>query len=254
MRGDDRLVRAPSGGGPFRKGGTHGAPRPSQPAWQPLATLNPQVTLWPMTVQRPYHHGNLRDAVLEAARTMVAREGTAGLSLRALAREVGVSHPALYNHFADREALLAELSTEALLALGRSQRAALAKSSTPIDGIVRLGAAYFRFGVSDPGRLRLAFAPECARSGGFPALRAAADAAEAPVIEAVTRAANDGLLPQGEIRPRALAQWALVHGFTLLAIDGRLTEGKLSVSGLGIAALQRLLADSVRLLYSSRAP
>jgi len=206
-----------------------------------------------MTVHRPYHHGNLRDAVLAAARTMVSREGTAGVSLRALAREVGVSHPALYNYFVDREALLAELSTEALLALGRSQRAALAKSTTPIDGVVRLGVAYFRFGVKDPGRLRLAFAPELSRSAGFPALRAAADAAEAPVIDAVTRAADEGLLPRDEIRPRALAQWALVHGFTLLAIDGRLTEGKLSVSGVGFAALQRALADAVRLLYRTGA-
>ncbi|MBL0179370.1 MAG: TetR/AcrR family transcriptional regulator [Gemmatimonadetes bacterium] len=205
-----------------------------------------------MAAQRPYHHGNLRDAVLAAARTMVSTEGTTGLSLRALARQVGVSHPAIYSHFADRQALLAELSTEALLALGRSQRHALAKSTTSLDGVVRLGAAYFRFGVADPGRLRLAFAPEFAQSAGFPALRAAADSAEAPVLEAVTRAANDGLLPHDEIRQRALAQWALVHGFTILAIDGRLTEGRLSVSGAGFASLQRALAVSVRLLYGTQ--
>lgn len=213
----------------------------------------PQVILRRMPVERPYHHGNLRDAVLEAARAMVSKDGTAGLSLRALAREVGVSHPAIYNHFADREALLAELSTEALLALGKTQRTALSKSTSALDGIIRLGAAYFRFGVSDPARLRLAFAPEFARSAGFPALRAAADAAEAPAFAAVTRAADEGLLPHREIRQRALAQWALVHGFTVLAIDGRLTEGRLSVSGVGFAPLLRALKVSVRLLYSPEA-
>ncbi len=202
-----------------------------------------------MPARRPYHHGNLRDAVLDAARMMVSKEGTAGLSLRALARVVGVSHPAIYNHFSDREALLAELSTEALLELGRTQRVALSKATSVLDGIVRLATAYFRYGVSDPARLRLAFAPEFARSAGYPALRAAADAAEAPAIEAVTRAADEGLLPHRAIRERTVAQWAMVHGYTVLAIDGRLTEGRLSVAGAGFAPLVRELSRSVRLLY-----
>jgi AcrR family transcriptional regulator len=202
-----------------------------------------------MPARRSYHHGNLRDAVLEAARVMVSQEGTAGLSLRALAREVGVSHPAIYNHFADREALLAELSTEALLELGRTQRLALTKATSAVDAMVRLGVAYFRFGVSDPARLRLAFAPEFGRSAGYPELRAAADAAEAPAIAAVTRAADEGLLPHREVRERTLAQWAMVHGYTVLAIDGRLTEGKLSVTGAGYVPLVRTLSRAIRLLY-----
>ncbi len=202
-----------------------------------------------MPARRPYHHGNLRDAVLDAARMMVSKGGTAGLSLRALAREVGVSHPAIYNHFVDREALLAELSTEALLELGRTQRIALSKATSVLDGIGRLVTAYFRYGVSDPARLRLAFAPEFARSAGYPALRAAADAAEAPAIEAVTRAADEGLLPHRAIRERTVAQWAMVHGYTVLAIDGRLTEGRLSIAGAGFAPMVRALRSSVRLLY-----
>lgn len=187
--------------------------------------------------------------MLDAARMMVSKGGTAGLSLRALAREVGVSHPAIYNHFVDREALLAELSTEALLELGRTQRIALSKATSVLDGIGRLVTAYFRYGVSDPARLRLAFAPEFARSAGYPALRAAADAAEAPAIEAVTRAADEGLLPHRAIRERTVAQWAMVHGYTVLAIDGRLTEGRLSIAGAGFAPMVRALRSSVRLLY-----
>ena len=202
-----------------------------------------------MPARRLYHHGNLRDAVLDAARIMVSTDGTGALSLRALARKVGVSHPAIYNHFADREALLAQLSTEALLELGRTQRIALSRGRSALDAMVRLGTAYFRFGVSDPTRLRLAFAPEFARSAGYPALRAAADAAEAPAIEAVTRAADEGLLPHRAIRERTVAQWAMVHGYTVLAIDGRLTEGRLSVAGAGFAPLVRALSRAVRLMY-----
>lgn len=209
----------------------------------------PQVTLERMPIQRPYHHGNLREALLVAARSTVSRDGTAVLSLRALARELGVSHPAIYNHFADREALLAELSTEALLALARTQHLALSKATSPMDGLIRLSTAYFRFGVSDPARLRLAFAPEFGRSGSYREVRAAADAAEGPAIVAVTRAAEAGLLPQAEIRERAMAGWALVHGFTVLAIDGRLTEGQLSVSGAGLKPLVQTLTRAVRRLY-----
>lgn len=202
-----------------------------------------------MPATRPYHHGNLRGAVLEAARTMVSNQGTAGLSLRALAREVGVSHPAIYNHFADREALLVELSIEALHALASNQRAALAKATSPLDGLQRLALAYLRFGVSDPARLRLAFTPELSRSGDYLQLRAAADAAEAPAVEAVTKAAEAGLLSGSAIRDRTVTMWALVHGFTVLAIDGRLTEGRISVSGAGLAPVSRALRDAVTLLF-----
>ncbi len=83
--------------------------------WHNAAEIFLQVTLRRMPARRPYHHGALRNVVLDAARFMVSTDGTAALSLRALAREVGVSHPAIYNQFADREALLAELGTEALL-------------------------------------------------------------------------------------------------------------------------------------------
>ena len=203
-----------------------------------------------MPVTRPYHHGNLRDAVLEAARTMVSKEGTAGLSLRALAREVGVSHPAIYNHFADREALLAELSTEALLTLGRNQRAALARATSPLDALERLAVAYFRFGVSDPARLRLAFTPEFSRASEYPHVSAAKDAAEQPALDAVTRACEAGLLPANEIPDRSVAMWALVHGFTVLAIDGRLAAGRIAVSGAGFAPVVKVLRDTVRRIFA----
>jgi AcrR family transcriptional regulator len=208
----------------------------------------PEVTLLPMPTARPYHHGHLRDAVLDAARRMVSSTGTAGLSLRALAREVGVSHPALYNHFRDRDALLAELSTEALLALARSQRQALAKATSPMDGLLRLSTAYFRFGVSDPARLRLAFAPTLTGGDEHRALRAAADAAEAPSVEALTRAADAGFVPRTELRERSVALWALVHGYTTLAIDGRLSEGRVSVDGAGYRKLLRALHTSIQML------
>jgi hypothetical protein len=65
----------------------------------------------------------------------------------------------------------------------------------------------------------------------------------------VTRAADAGLLSRHAIRERAVAQWAMVHGYTVLAIDGRLTEGTLSVAGAWFAPLVRALSRSLRQLY-----
>jgi AcrR family transcriptional regulator len=213
-----------------------------------------RVTLSRMPAKRTYHHGDLREAVLEAARARVLTDGTAGLSLRALARDIGVSHPAIYNHFADREALLVALSTEALLLLGESQRRARQRAASPIDALERMAVAYLRFGLAHPARLRLAFTPEFSQSSRYPAMRAAADAAEAPALAAVAGLAEVGLLAPDTVRELTVAFWSLVHGFTTLAIDGRLVEGGLSVRGQSAAALALTLRRATRRLLGPVSP
>ena len=203
-----------------------------------------------MPTRRPYHHGNLRDAVLAAARTMVASQGPAHLSLRAVARVVGVSHPALYSHFRSRQDLLLELSQEALQALADHLQRAAAKAKRPVEALLALATAYFRFGLADPARLQLAFTAELAHSTD-PRLRAAATAAEAPVLAAMTRAAAERWLPAGDVRSRSVALWSLVHGFTLLAIDGRLAAGRLSVDPAGRRSMLRVLSAGVRQLLGA---
>ena len=203
-----------------------------------------------MPTRRPYHHGNLREAVLAAARTMVASQGAAQLSLRAVARVVGVSHPALYSHFRSRQDLMLELSKEALQALADHLQRAAARGKRPVDALLALAAAYFRFGLADPARLQLAFAAELAQSTDRD-LRAAATAAEAPVIAAMTRAAAERWLPAADVRARSVALWSLVHGFTLLAIDGRLSAGRLSVDPAGRRSMLRVLLAGVRQLLGA---
>jgi AcrR family transcriptional regulator len=198
-----------------------------------------------MTASTTYHHGSLRAAVLDTARTMIAASGPDALSLRALAREIGVTHAAIYNHFPDRRAVLAELATEALLSLAARQRVILARGREPVSTLQRIGIDYLRFALEDPARFRLAFSSEFSTKQDFPALRAAANAAEAPAVEAMQRVAAAGLLPVSEVAARTVALWALVHGCAVLMLDGLLSEGVLSVRGGQVAAVERMLRGAI---------
>jgi AcrR family transcriptional regulator len=106
--------------------------------------------------ERPYHHGNLRRALLDAAERTVRERGVQDLSLRELAREVGVSHGAPRRHFPDRQALLDALAESGFDRLGRELRAAVDGAGDDFEQRLRAtGAAYIRFATEDPAMLEL---------------------------------------------------------------------------------------------------
>src|SRR5690349_21499231 len=108
---------------------------------------------------RPYHHGNLRTALLDAAERTLRERGAQALSLRELAREVGVSHGAPRRHFPDRQALLDALAGEGFERLGRELREAAAAAGEDFEPRLRaIAAAYIRFATEDAALLELMFA------------------------------------------------------------------------------------------------
>ena len=151
-----------------------------------------------------YHHGNLRASLLRAAGKMLEKEGPAGISLRDAARRAGVSHNAPYRHFADREALLAELAAE-----GFDRLAAAMRGHTGRE----MGEAYVGFAIEHPQRFRLMFGGSLSIAD-YPQLRDAAGA----TYRALTEAFKD--LPKPETA--AAAAWSLVHGLAHLKLDGHL--------------------------------
>lgn len=162
---------------------------------------------------RSYHHGDLRNSLLDAAREILEREGLAALSLRAVARRAGVSHAAPYRHFANHECLLAELATQGFNEL----RAALhrAASSGPIDDrIAGIGSSYMRFVAGRPGLVRLMFGPQLPNRQTYPALASAAEAIGTEIGESL----NDPAL--------GLAVWAAVHGLAALVLDDVIDLGQ----------------------------
>jgi AcrR family transcriptional regulator len=150
-----------------------------------------------------YHHGDLREAILEAAGRMIEKEGLAGLSVREAARRAGVSHTAPYRHFPDRKALLAALAAE-----GFSQLAKVLENRSGRE----LAEAYVRFALEHPQRFRLMFASGRAHAD----LRAQFGAAFSELGAGASLA--------------AAAAWALVHGLAQLALDGHLESNEAFVS------------------------
>src|SRR3981081_1592530 len=138
--------------------------------------------------ERPYHHGNLRSALLAEAERTVRERGVQELSLRELAREVGVSHGAPRRHFADRQALLDALAEAGYARLGAELRSAADAAGEEFEPRLHAtAAAYVRFATRDAALLELMFAGKQREESG--ALHEAADRAFSVVLE---------LIPQGQ--------------------------------------------------------
>ena len=163
---------------------------------------------------RPYHHGDLRNALLEAARAILEEKSLADLSLRAVARKAGVSHAAPYRHFPNHEALLVELATEGFIALKDDLIAACRRSSTKSDRITAIGGAYMRFAAKRPAQTRLMFGPQLPNRDKYPALGEAADA----IAVEIGVALSDPAL--------GLAVWAAVHGLAMLILENVVDLGQ----------------------------
>ena len=159
--------------------------------------------------------------MLKAAERILERDGIAGLTLRAAAREAGVSHAAPKNHFGDIRGLLSEL---AALGFARFRTAILANTREGESRKARLatiGHGYVTFAQRNPGLFLLMFRGE-RLDFGRPALRDAAEAAFAVLADTIgSRGPSETPLTLSQAAP-VTAAWSLVHGFAMLLIDGRL--------------------------------
>lgn len=187
-----------------------------------------------------YHHGALRDALLDGARTMLAERGPEGFSLSALARRVGVSTAAPYRHFADRDAIFDELADEGYRIFGRGLRDAVEQSSGSADAIRRIGVAYLTFAAEHPATFQIMFQDR----GGRPAVEG--PPTFATLVDTVARAQRDGALPADQ-PPHVLSRtvWATLHGLAVLDARGGLTK-------LGLGDTRERLVDDAFAPYLVR--
>lgn len=171
------------------------------------------------TSARPYHHGDLAQALIVVTRTLLEEGGPAAVSLREAARRVGVSPTATYRHFKDKDALLAATAADGFAEFGRRLADAAAESPDPLAA---MGLAYVRFALEQRGLFRLMFGPQLMRRSSYPALEQAASAAFARLRAGVEGQAATGRDP----RQAAISAWALVHGLAHLFLDGLLPEAE----------------------------
>jgi AcrR family transcriptional regulator len=168
--------------------------------------------------QRPYHHGNLRAALLARAERTLRKQGLEGLSLRELARQIGVSHGAPRRHFADRQTLLDALAESGFTRLGAELRGAAESAGEGYEARLRTATAYVRFAIRDAALLELMFASKQHEQAG--ALHEAADRAFSVILELIEEGQSNAALEPGDPEHIGLLLFATVQGLAALVTAG----------------------------------
>jgi AcrR family transcriptional regulator len=185
-----------------------------------------------------YHHGDLAAACVDAAMELLEEDGgTAGLSLRAVARRAGVSPGAPYRHYADRDALISAVAAVGYRELAGCMAAAHAAPASP-DDLVAIGIAYVEFALRRPALFQLMFGAPCDRDN---AERIAATMAVWELVSGGVRAT----FPDSDVEAMSNAVWSLVHGLAFLHLDGKFDASEpMAVSDRVGAAIGAILAAS----------
>jgi len=192
----------------------------ARPGGVPRATASPRSRKKP---RASYHHGDLRQALIGAARVLLAENGPSGLSLRAAARSAGVSQTAPYRHFANREDMLAAVAEDGFRRLHDRMVASVAGEHSK-RALQRIAIEYVRFALEYPAEYRVMFGREGAELERTDASAALNDASYAVMrllqggIEEMQKA---GAIRRGSSAVMALTAWGLVHGIVMLVLDGQ---------------------------------
>lgn len=176
----------------------------------------------PANAPKSYHHGDLRGALLSAALELLERDGPDALSLRKLARTVGVSPMAPYHHFADREALLAAVATAGFERLQERKVETGRAHSSPREALAAGAASYVRFVLDNPNLYRLMRGPAFADRNRYPDLHRAASAPARTLLAMLRDLEAEHRLPGLTKHEAAEMLWALAHGVGTLAMDGQI--------------------------------
>jgi AcrR family transcriptional regulator len=176
--------------------------------------------------ERRYHHGNLRAALLDQAQRTVRERGVQELSLRELAREVGVSHAAPRRHFPDRQALLDALAEAGFERLGAELRAAVAVAGEGFEARLQAtAAAYIRFAIGDAELLELMFTGKHREPSGT--LAEAADRAFSVLFELIAQGQAERALEPGDPERVGLVLFATVQGIAALVTGSMVAADQL---------------------------
>lgn len=172
--------------------------------------------------KKSYHHGELRAALIQAALDVLEQDGPDGLSLRGLARAVGVSSMAPYHHFADRAELLAAVATEGFERLQSRKQAIQAGQPDVREALAAGGANYVRFILDNPNLYRLMRSPEFSDHRRYPALHRAASAPAKTLLDLMGRLVAEQSLKSPSPSEGAQLLWGLSHGIGTLALEGQI--------------------------------
>jgi AcrR family transcriptional regulator len=200
--------------------------RPAAAKRKAVTSKGPAVRKSKAAAETPYHHGALHEALLEAAQKVLERDGLQGLTLRAVAREAGVSHAAPTHHFGDLTGLVSELAAIGFRQFNAAMAAADTSGPSPLDKAMARAKAYVAYARAHPGMYGLMFRTE-RLDMTRPSLHEAASDAFAGLAGSIGASRHEQISAEALSLDQAAAiarAWSLVHGFTMLLLDGRLTD------------------------------
>ncbi|MDF2117975.1 TetR/AcrR family transcriptional regulator [Roseiarcaceae bacterium H3SJ34-1] len=205
--------------------------------------------------KRGYHHGHLKEALLEAARRLVAERGPSGFTLAEAAKLVGVTAAAPYRHFTDRGALIEELARRGFEQFAEKLNAAWDQGRpNPIQALRRMGSAYLEFAREEPGLYSSMFGN--VQTLNAPEPGAAADKALDSIRQACATVLEHNGAGRDGAKALAFEMWALSHGLAMLMLSGHLDPvrtGSDPVSILETAATS-LVEGAIARHAASKAP
>jgi len=204
------------------------------------------------TRPKPYHHGDLRRALIAAGIELLREGGAAELDLRKVARKVGVSNAAPYRHFEDKRALLAAIAEEGFVQLtDRLQKATVNELSDEASDaqLVVLAYAYVNFALNEPALMREMFSGLTIDRLAYPSLHAASKEAFDVLLRLVEREQARGTFIQDDPVKLALVAWSMFHGLAML-----LMENQMLMLGSDAAAIDDIIRRCITGLYDGLRP
>lgn len=176
-------------------------------------------------IEKPYHHGDLHEEILCAACRLLEENNIASLSLREIAKEVGVSHTAPYRHFKDKESLLAGIAGLGFDRLTEQLTAAVTSNpGDPVKQLIEAGQKYVSMAQQRPQCTQLMFGGILPCDDTYPELRASGDSAFEGLLSIIIEGQALGVFKPGDIKMMALTAWSGIHGLSMLIIGGNLEE------------------------------
>jgi AcrR family transcriptional regulator len=181
-----------------------------------------------MAKKNTYHHGDLKNALIKAGTEILAKNGVGGLSLRQVAQKAGVSHAAPYAHFADKQALIAAISTEGFRQLYEQVVAVIGRyENDPARQLLETAWTYVQFAMNDPDQFKIMFSSVLEKEKEYPDFVAMSQKTFQQVVAVVVSCQAAGVLREGPGELTAVTVWSAVHGLIALLLEGQIPHAVL---------------------------